>query len=106
MKVDYIRIIRKRHYKIRHSRADIADHDAADHQHGHIPHFSGDEKHETHGDQRADKGCEDHDRRTGRESFSKKKNHSQSYRKLCSGRNSQDKGARYGIVEKGLEQES
>ena len=50
MEVYNIGIIGKCHHKVRHRRTDIADHDTADHQHGHLVHFSCGQQHEAHGE--------------------------------------------------------
>ena len=106
MQVDDVGIVSERYDKIRHSGADITDHNAADDQHRHIPDLSGDQKHKSHGNQRTHESRHNHHRGTRGQAFSQKKDHRQGDRQLGSRRDSQDKRPRNRVVEEGLEQET
>ena len=56
MEIDNVRVVREGDDKVRDRRADIADHDTADDEHGHLVHALRNEQHEAHREHRAREG--------------------------------------------------
>ena len=106
MQIYNVGIIRKGHHKIRNRGTDIADHDTAYHQHGHLPHPPCDHQHKAHGNHRSGKGRQNHGRGAHKETFPQKQDHDQSHHQLGPGRNAQHKRSRNGICKKGLKQKT
>ena len=106
MKVDNIRVIGKGYHKIRYGGTDIADHDSADYQKGHLMYLPGNRQHKPHADQRAREGRRDHKPGAHRQGVFQAGDHHKGHHQLRPGGNPQHKGPRYGIREECLEKEA
>ena len=106
MQVDDIRVTGKGYDKIRHRRADIADHNARDQKRRHIADLSGNQKNEARRDQRADKGRENQRIRRKADGLPHIKDHDQRNHHLGARRNAEHKGSRNRIFKESLEHEA
>ena len=104
MEIDDICVVRKGNHKVRHCRTDIADHDTADDQHGHLIQYPGHENHKAHTDHGAHKGRTNHHPGAYTQGISQGRHHHQGHHQLGTGGDTQGKGACDGVVEEGLQQ--
>ena len=90
--------------KVGQRRADIADHDAADHEQAHAPDLPGDRQHEAHREHRARERRRDQHCRRGHQPPAEQRDHGDRHRQLRAGRDAEDEGARDGVMKKRLQQ--
>ena len=105
VQVHNVRVISKSHHEIRDRRADVADHHAADHQHGHHFHFMGNQKNKAHGNHGTGEGRQNHAAGAHDNPLPEKKYHHERNHQLRPGGNSQHEGAGDGVRKKGLQEE-
>ena len=106
VEVDDVGIVAEGHHEVGDGGADVADHDAAHHQHGHIPHPPGHEQHKAHGDHGPGEGHRHHSHGADQHAPAEEGHQRQGHRQLGPRRDAQHKGPRDGVGEKGLEQEA
>ena len=104
VEVHDVGILGKGHHEIRDGGADIADHDAADHENPHLLHPPGHRQHEKHRQHCPDEGREDQGGGAHQQALIQKQHHGQSHRQLGAAGNAHDEGPCDGVREKGLEQ--
>ena len=104
MKVDDVGVVGKRDHKVSDRRADIADHHAADDEHGHLAHRPGEEEYKAHAEQGPSESRRDHAQGTDLYRTVEGSYHHQRHHQLGARRDAQSKGACDRVVKESLEQ--
>ena len=106
VEVDDVGVVGESHHEVGDGGADIADHNAADHQHAHLLHPAGEQENEPHGEHGAGEGCGDQGHGPDHYPPAEQEHHHQGHRQLGPRGDPQHEGPGDGVGEKGLEQEA
>ena len=106
MQIDNIGILRKGHKELCHCAADIADHDTGDEQGRHMVDGAGHHQDKSRGHHGAGKSCQNQCPGRSLPKPADQKDHNDRDTHLCTGGNAEHKGARDGVPEKCLQQET